>query len=285
MRMRPLVLLLLVSPSACVATCAACEVGEQFALRPCDGARDTVCANCTECVEGQAFERHACEGDRDTVCQPCAVCEAGRTFAAAECGLDADRVCAPCTRCASLELTPCAVERDAACGTRLALRFESERPASAFTAAMRAALAAAVAKGLGLPDAAVEAYYRRGLFVIQVKLRLLVEVNASRLEAVDWDAVARASGLPIQRLSAAILPLAGNLTLIATNESAAAQRLWLIVAWFGVAGLLLLLLVGYVGVRQCRRRRTRVAHDDFTDIFAAAIVQTSPVNGRSRDRP
>ena len=256
--------------------CAACEVGEQFALRPCDDAHDTVCANCTECPEAQAFERGACDGERDTACQPCAQCETGRTFAAVECGLDTDRACAPCTRCASMELRPCDAARDAECGTRLVLRFESEQPPSAFTRAMLSALAAAVAQGLGLPEAAVveasAAAYRR-LFRVQVDLTLRAEVNASRIEAVDWDAVARASGLPIQRLSA---------TLASANtasQGAAQPVLTALWVWLGVVALLVL-----CGCACAPRRRTRVAHseDAFTDLFAAAIIQTAPPRRRAR---
>jgi hypothetical protein len=269
--------------------CAACEVDEQFALRPCDADHDTVCANCTECVEAQSFERLACEGARDTVCQPCAVCEAGRTFAAVECGLDTDRACAPCTRCASLELRPCDTTRDAVCGTRLALRFESERPPSAFTRAMLRQLAVAVARGLGLPEEenafeAPEAAYRRR-YTVQVELRLRVEVNASRVAAVDWAAVARASGLPIERLSCAVVPLLDSVVVVnATLATKSTVAIWPIVAWFGVAGSLLVCLTGYVCVRRCRRRRARVAHSGFTDLFAAAIIQTEAAPGFSRSR-
>ena len=208
--------------------------------------------------------------------------------------LDTDRACAPCTRCASLELRPCDTTRDAVCGTRLALRFESERPPSAFTRAMLRQLAVAVARGLGLPEEenafeAPEAAYRRR-YTVQVELRLRVEVNASRVAAVDWAAVARASGLPIERLSGAVVPLSLDSVVVVEAPHQATKStvaIWPIVAWFGVAGSLLVCLTGYVCVRRCRRRRARVAHSGFTDLFAAAIIQTeaAPVLSRSRARP
>ena len=245
----------------------ACEVGEQFTVRPANATHAAVCANCSVCEDDDRFfEAGACEGARDTVCAPCAApCAAGQTFETVPCSPESDRTCAPCAPCASLELSACVPERDAVCGTRLTLRFESATPAAAFTRPMLAALAAAVATaGLALDREAVEppdaAYSERrdARHTVRVDLRVRAVLTQAHIDAADWAAVARAAG--VERLSVAIVwaaaPVIVILPLVPPPSADAAWNAGLTAAV--VPPLLTLGVLCAAALRVFRRRR-RVA--------------------------
>ena len=253
--------------------CTPCEVGEQFLTRQCNATHDAVCANCTVCM-GTQFEYSACEGAHDTTCRPCSACVPGVSFATSDCGPESssDRVCTLCSQCA-FELSPCDATHDAVCGTLITLTLVSEIPASAFTRAMLSALGAAVASGLGLPSTAVEvlgAHRRRTGFTVTVDLQIRAIISPQQMEAMDRDAVARASGLPITLLSASTQ----DVTSPKTTEAPPANTLYTGLT----VGVVLGTVVAFVCVVGCvhrkRRRRRKVADNDgFTDLSAVVLMQ------------
>ena len=254
--------------------CTQCEVGEQFSTRQCNATHDAICANCTVCTETQ-FEYSACEGDRDTACRPCSACVPGVSYATSDCGpeISSDRVCSRCSSCA-FELSPCDATHDSVCGTLVTLTLASELPASAFTRAMLSVLGAAVASGLGLPSTAVEvlgAHRRRTSFTITVDLRIRGVISPQQIDAMDRDAVARASGLPITLLSASIHGVAPQ----KATEAAPANSLYTGLTVGIVLGTVIAFVCAAGSVHRKRRRRRKVADNDgFTDLSAVVLMQT-----------
>lgn len=208
------------SSSACTALqfgagcadCQECELGEQFLLRECAPTQDALCANCSACSDGE-YPLRDCYAAHDTVCRPCPVCALGLTFRQEGlCGPESEPMlaqCQNCTQCPSAAVRACNLTHDTQCSSVavvVALTLASQVPASAYTAAMLQLLGDALAQALGIPCEAVPPILtvgrRSAEYVLLARFRVLLTEGApDRIRALNLDAVATASGLPIRILA------------------------------------------------------------------------------------